>query len=366
MDKDEDPEQNFNFDDMISTSVKVQTEVTVKSSNPIENFCSLRDNIACVQCSLPAMCDHATDPPAKTVMKSKQVQAAFKKPTFVERCLSNTQSCKETLGIELEFFNWICDQLAPVNSSRKLTKEDKIAAFFMKLKFNLPFTFLGHIFNVHRTTIAEAFVTVLEAYYDFSKDRIWWLSKEEVKATMPMCFKKHYPNTRVIIDASEVQIEVPASVDAQILFYSNYKARHTIKFLVGIAPSGIVTFISNSYGGRVTDGHLTADSGFFDLLEPGDEVMSDKGFPDIERSLFDRNAMLVMPPFQKTGQQFTEQENIDCYNIASVRIHVERAIARLKQFEILKKLENSLLQHVHKILVCIAFTANNFAPLIKQ
>ena len=69
---------------------------------------------------------------------------------------------------------------------------------------------------------------------------------------MPEEFKKHYPKTRVIIDASEIKIECPKRVDAAVLCYSNYKGGHTLKFLIGISPDGHITFLSKCYGGRVT------------------------------------------------------------------------------------------------------------------
>ena len=54
--------------------------------------------------------------------------------------------------------------------------------------------------------------------------------------------------------------------------YSSYKSHHTLKFLIGIAPSGYITFLSQVYGGRATDCYITANSGILDLLQPGDEV----------------------------------------------------------------------------------------------
>ena len=64
--------------------------------------------------------------------------------------------------------------------------------------------------------------------------------------------------------------------------YSNYKSSHTVKFLIGIAPSGEIIFISKAYGGRVTDTYLTVNSGILELLEPGDVVLADKGFQQLE------------------------------------------------------------------------------------
>ena len=80
----------------------------------------------------------------------------------------------------------------------------------------------------------------------------------------------------MIIDASEVKIEMPNNTRANVLCWSSYKHHHTVKFLVGIAPDGTITFISKAYGGRITDGQLTTDCGILLLLETGDRVMADK------------------------------------------------------------------------------------------
>ena len=96
----------------------------------------------------------------------------------------------------------------------------------------------------------------------------------------------------------------------------------------------------------------------------GDIILADKGFPLIEEDVLGRKGFLVMPPFVRQKQQFSGPQNQDCYRIASVRIHVERAIARLKQFMVLQFLPHDLYKYINKILLILAFIVNNFNPLI--
>jgi len=93
-------------------------------------------------------------------------------------------------------------------------------------------------------------------------------------------------------------------------------------------------FVSKAYGGRASDNFITKSSGFLEYLLPGDEVMADRGFT-IGEELCARQVKLNIPAFMKGRTQLSAQETIASRRIASVRIHVERAINRLKCFRIL-------------------------------
>ena len=62
--------------------------------------------------------------------------------------------------------------------------------------------------------------------------------------------------------------------------------------------------------------------------------MADKGF-DIEDVLGDE-VFLNIPPFMHGKECLSIEEETETRRIASVRIHVERAIGRIKNFRILK------------------------------
>ena len=116
--------------------------------------------------------------------------------------------------------------------------------------------------------------------------------------------------------------------------------------------------------GKSTDTEIVTQSGFLDLLDPDDEVLADKGFPQIRQVLGDK---LVMPPFARTNQQFTPEECQEGYKVASLRIHVERAIARIKIFNIIKKtIPLSLMGDINRIIYVACFLSNLCPDLIAR
>ena len=117
-----------------------------------------------------------------------------------------------------------------------------------------------------------------------------------------------YPATRVIIDRTETFTEIPTSYRSQSATFSSYKHHNTAKGLVGIAPSGAVTFVSDLYAGRSSDQTITRHCGILDLLEPGDSLMADKGF-DIEEDL-PRDVSLNIPPFLNGKPQLSLHEEL--------------------------------------------------------
>ncbi|XP_065915608.1 uncharacterized protein [Dysidea avara] len=155
-----------------------------------------------------------------------------------------------------------------------------------------------------------------------------------VKKYMPESFKKDYPNTRIIIDATEFRIERPSFLLTQACTFSPYKNTNTIKVLIGVTPSGAISFVSEAYEGSISDRKLVEVSGLLEKLEPGDEIMADKGFT-IQDLLIPYGVRLNMPPFLSANSQMAASDVFLTKKIARLRVHVERAIGRVKEFRIL-------------------------------
>ena len=89
-------------------------------------------------------------------------------------------------------------------------------------------------------------------FYKFKEIPIW-PSRQVVDQFRPDCFHSLYPQTRCIIDATGLFIEMPANPTAQLLTFLSYKNHNTLKALVGIIPSGAVGFVSDLCGVNISD-----------------------------------------------------------------------------------------------------------------
>ena len=148
------------------------------------------------------------------------------------------------------------------------------------------------------------------------------------------------PDTFLVLDATELRTEVRSSLALQLQLYSAYKSHTTLKGLIGISPNGSVAFVSELWSGSISDRELVIKSDIlplFYLVPPGKRVMADRGF-DIQDLLVKPNLLLNIPSFKGNRPFFPLSEVVETQKIASVRIHVERAIGRIKnKFRILQK-----------------------------
>ncbi len=151
-----------------------------------------------------------------------------------------------------------------------------------------------------------------------------WMSRQKVGSSMPKNYRLFSPNLQVILDCTDICCESPTLLTLHSGIFFSYKSTTTFKGLVGVAPSGAVTFISKLYNGSISDKEFMKKSGILDLLEPGDVVMADKGFT-IEDMLSSVGARLLIPPF-KCAKQFSKQDCEKIEAIACLRILVARVI----------------------------------------
>ena len=185
----------------------------------------------------------------------------------------------------------------PVMSGPRTT----LTTFLMvliKLHLNLVDQDIAYRFGVHQSTVSRNFRKWIDIMYARLRCLIIWPEREQLLETMPMDFRKNFKRCVIIIDCFEVFCERPSNLKARSQLWPNYKHHNTIKFLIGISPQGGVSFISEEWGGRVSDVQLTEECGLLRRLLPGDVVLADRGFT-IQESAGMFCAEVKTPPFTR-------------------------------------------------------------------
>ncbi|XP_068692343.1 uncharacterized protein [Montipora foliosa] len=191
---------------------------------------------------------------------------------------------------------------------------------------------LAYRFNISIGTVSNIVISWANFLYLRLGSLSIWPSKEVILEKMPESFKSKYKETRVIIDCTEIKVEMPSSLVLKSQTYSNYKSANTLKGLVGISPSGSITFLSQLYTGSISDREITERCGILNMpFQAGDSLMADKGF-DIQDLLDPIGVTLNIPPFLQMQDQMPANDVLQTQQIAAERIHVERTINKIKNF----------------------------------
>ena len=77
-----------------------------------------------------------------------------------------------------------------------------------------------------------------------------------------------------------------------------------MKILVGVTPSGAESFVSEAYEGSISDRKLVEMCGLLDKLDPGDEIMANKGF----KIQVPYGVRLNVPPFLQSSTQMAASD----------------------------------------------------------
>lgn len=317
------------------------------------------------QWEVQALTDHTYVGEKKDVC-NRETQCGGQEP-LAHSILKNDTSCVLYTGLSLcAFFDLVkyLEQFYKANFKTHLV--DQILMTTMKLKLNLLQADLAERFAVSQGLVSRIISYWIDTMEENMRIYIPWLPRETIRSTMPQCFRETFPNTTCIIDCTETTLQKPHNLDSRGESYSHYYSSNTIKYLVAIAPCGLVMFISPAYGGRCSDKFITQESGFLEYLRPGDEVMADRGFP-IRDLLFERKVNLVLPAFTRKGGQLSDEDVTATRRIANVRIHVERVIRRLKVFKIISQtVPINLAYKMDKILRICAALVNMQGKIIDE
>ena len=272
-----------------------------------------------------------------------------------------------------EVFNIVESEMSC--TSKTLTVEEEFLICLIKLKMNYLFQDIAYHLNVSVITVEESFHRTLDLMYIKLKYLVKWPSREKLKKSMCQSFKNDFRQKVVVVmDCFELFTErLSSTVKKEYTYYSNYSHIQSIKYLIGIAPPGVVTFISvGSMGGKTSDQQLKAKSGVMKNLLPGDIVMVDRGFNREESDRFNqseqaRNSFtcgkLELHPVDIEKTEKTRPEEVPEERVIGLILRKFRIFEGVIPLEFVKLKSGDSIPTIEKIVtVCCSFT--NLCPSI--
>lgn len=263
--------------------------------------------------------------------------------------LQNNSDALRHTGISLEVFDILVSTLEKnVSNAFPMSVQDQVLMTLMKLRTNHVTGYLSKQFYISESMASKIISYWIDKLDEVLRPLIPWLPRETIQATMPETFKEKFPNTTCIVHCTDCLLQKNQDLDSKGESYSHYYDK--MKYLVAVAPCGLIMFVSTAYLGQCTDKYITFESGLLDYLMPGDEVMAEHG-SSIKDLLFnEKNVNLVMYSFRN------EEQDTYIGQTAHVIVDVERAITRLKVYKILTQVvSNTMALQINKILrICSA------------
>ena len=245
-----------------------------------------------------------------------------------------------------------------------ISYEDQIFITLMKVRQNYTQLHLAQLFHCGVATISNIVLTFIHVLHKILFDDLMTSipSREKNKISAPSSFRQ-FGSCRIVIDCTDIEVAAPGLMSKQSATYSSYRGMNSFKVIVGVAPNGVITYVSRLYPGYISDKAIVQESGLLNHLTAGDMILADKGF--LIQDIVPHGVCVNIPPFLNNGT-FTESEVKTTKAIAKARIHVERANARLKDFRILSFIPSFLRCYADILFQLCAALVNLQFPLIKE
>lgn len=293
--------------------------------------------------------------PNKTSHNSVQTIITWNRSQLISHEFLTEEQLKHFTGFSRKLFNFFAETFGSsyCKINNALSMENELLIMLMKYRLNLYYSTLANFFAVDLRTIRRIFVKWTKHLYKYFKRINFW----NISSTGENQYK-------IILDCTEFVIERSSDPIIQQATYSSYYGSNTLKVLVACTENAEILFISDAYGGSISDRKITKESGILELIEEGQFVLVDRGFV-ISDLLEEKGIRLNMPPFKK-GTQLSEEDIMKTRAIANRRIIVENIIGLAKKNKILKDCVSAKMFPYVNEIIYNCFMICNFKKSIKH
>ncbi|KAK9969189.1 hypothetical protein ABG768_027385 [Culter alburnus] len=220
------------------------------------------------------------------------------------------------------------------DKNAKLSKFQQLLLTLMRLRLDLRNQDLAYRFGVKVATVTRTVHRIINIMFTtLVPTAVFWPSRVELRKNLPAALRCMYPDCAVIIDCFRVSLEKALSVDVNqevastALTVPAQSTVNELKYVIGVAPQGVVTFVSRGLPGHVSDKDLVESSGLLCKLLPGDVVLAERDF-DIGGLVGARKAELKI-----TSSSYTENnqsgEDFSMVGTPSDKVNVHRHVGKV-------------------------------------
>lgn len=235
-------------------------------------------------------------------------------------------------------FNLVCGCL---QKFEKISPPDQVILTLMKLRLGLSTSDLAVRFGISKELASDVVRSVIMNMACRLKFLISWPSR---KAATNICDAINYMHdqTTIMIDCLEISIEEPLTISARNQTWSDSKDCNTIKAVLGAAHNGLIIFVSQCWGGSISNKELILLSGFLGKIEAGDLVMADRDF-------------YIGEDLDTLGVSFVVHPSVE---MTAAR-RMSKGFEKLKGFKILSETQPlSILPYIDDALTCCVALSN--------
>uniref|UniRef100_A0A1A8PKY3 THAP-type domain-containing protein n=1 Tax=Nothobranchius rachovii TaxID=451742 RepID=A0A1A8PKY3_9TELE len=211
----------------------------------------------------------------------KHLENEFAELKLAEKYLKDDEKVKYYTGLpNFSTFQVLLHNVMPFlpflpHGEAKLSHFQMVLLTFMRLKLGLPMEHISGLFGLQPATANAAFEDTISVLYACLASLVSWPDRERLGSSMPQQFMETFEGVfTVIVECFDVSIETPSDVQATL----------RLKYLIGISPQGVISFVSSGLTGCMSDREIAQSCGLLDYLLVGDIVLAGRGF-DVEKSV---------------------------------------------------------------------------------